>query len=39
MQLSAFEVEVVIAKLKKYKSLGINQIFAELIQAGGEIIN
>jgi hypothetical protein len=36
--LSAFEVRVVIAKLEKYKSLGINQIPAELIQTGGEII-
>jgi hypothetical protein len=32
------EVEIAIAKLKKYKSPGSNQIPAELIQAGGEIL-
>jgi hypothetical protein len=32
------EVEIAIAKLKKYKSLGSDQILAELIQAGGEIL-
>jgi hypothetical protein len=32
------EVEIVIAKLKKYKSPGSHQILAELIQAGGEIL-
>jgi hypothetical protein len=32
------EVEIAIAKLKKYKSLGGDQILAELIQAGGEIL-
>jgi hypothetical protein len=32
------EVEIVIAKLKKYKSPGSDQIPTELIQAGGEII-
>jgi hypothetical protein len=36
--LSHLEVEIVIAKLKKYKSLGIDQIPAELIQAGGETL-
>jgi hypothetical protein len=32
------EGEIDIAKLKKYKSLGSDQIPAELIQAGGEIL-
>jgi hypothetical protein len=32
---SASEVEVAIGKLKKYKSPGVDQIPAELIQAGG----
>jgi hypothetical protein len=32
---SPFEVEVAIAKLKRYKSPGSDQIPAELIQAGG----
>jgi hypothetical protein len=32
------EVETAIAKLKKYKSPGSDQIPAELIQAGGEIL-
>jgi hypothetical protein len=31
-------VEIAIAKLKKYKSPGSDQIPAELIQAGGEIL-
>jgi hypothetical protein len=35
---SAYEVEVVIGKLKSYKSLGVHQIPAELIQAGGETL-
>jgi hypothetical protein len=35
---SRLEVEIAIAKLKKYKSLGSDQILAELIQAGGEIL-
>jgi hypothetical protein len=35
---SPFEVEIPIAKLEKYKSPGIDQIPAELIQAGGEIL-
>jgi hypothetical protein len=34
---SRLEVEIAIAKLKKYKSPGSNEIPAELIQAGGEI--
>jgi hypothetical protein len=34
-QPNAFEVEVVIEKLKRYKSPGIDQIPAELIKAGG----
>jgi hypothetical protein len=33
----ASEVRDVIEKLKRYKSLGVDQISAELIQAGGEI--
>jgi hypothetical protein len=32
------EVEIAIAKLKKYKSPGSDEIPAELIQAGGEIL-
>jgi hypothetical protein len=35
---SRLEVEVAIAKLKKYKSAGSAEIPAELIQAGGEIL-
>jgi hypothetical protein len=35
---SRLEVEIAIAKLKKYKSPGSNQIPAELIQAGGSVI-
>jgi hypothetical protein len=35
---SRFEVEISITKLKKYKSPGSDQIPAELIQAGGEIL-
>jgi hypothetical protein len=35
---SPFEVEIVIAKLKRYKSPGSDQILAELIQAGNEIL-
>jgi hypothetical protein len=33
---SRLEVEIAIAKLKKYKSSGSDQIRAELIQAGGK---
>jgi hypothetical protein len=33
---SHFEVEISVAKLKKYKSPGSDQIPAELYQAGGE---
>jgi hypothetical protein len=33
---SHLESEIAIAKLKKYKSAGRDQILAELIQAGGE---
>jgi hypothetical protein len=36
---SSFEVEIAIAKLKSYKSPGIDHILAELIQAGGEILH
>jgi hypothetical protein len=36
---SPFEVEIAIAKLKMYKSHGSDQIPAELIQAGGEILH
>jgi hypothetical protein len=35
---SASEAEVAIGKLKIYKSPGVDQITAELIQAGGEIL-
>jgi hypothetical protein len=35
---SHLEVEIAIAKLKKYKSPGSDQIQAELIQAEGEIL-
>jgi hypothetical protein len=35
----SFEVEIAIAKLKRYKSPGSDQIPAELIQAGGEILH
>jgi hypothetical protein len=35
---SPFEVEIAIAKFKRYKSPGSNEIPAELIQAGGEIL-
>jgi hypothetical protein len=34
----SLEVESAIAKLKKYKSPGSDQIPAELIEAGGEIL-
>jgi hypothetical protein len=34
----SFEVEIAIAKLKKYKSPGSDQSLAELIQAGGETL-
>jgi hypothetical protein len=36
---SASEVEVAIGKLKRYKYLGVDQILAELIQAGGETMH
>jgi hypothetical protein len=32
------EVQIATAKLKKYKSSGSDQILAELIQTGGEIL-
>jgi hypothetical protein len=35
---SRLEVEIAVAKLKKYKSLGSDQIPAELIQAEGGIL-
>jgi hypothetical protein len=35
---SRLEVEIAIAKLKKYKSPGSDEIPAELIQAGGKIL-
>jgi hypothetical protein len=35
---SASEVEAAIGKLKRYKSPGVDQIPAELIQAGGETL-
>jgi len=34
-ELSSFDVEIAIETLKWYKSLGTDQIPAELIQAGG----
>jgi hypothetical protein len=36
--LSRLEVEIAIAKLKKYKSPGSDEIPAELILAGGEVL-
>jgi hypothetical protein len=36
---SPFEVEIAIAKLKRYKSPGSDQILAKLIQTGGEILH
>jgi hypothetical protein len=38
-QPSASEVEVATGKLKRYKSPGVDQIPAELIQAGGETLS
>jgi hypothetical protein len=35
---SPFEVKIAIAMLKRYKSLGIDRISSELIQAGGETL-
>jgi hypothetical protein len=35
---SPCEVEIAVAKLKRYKSSGSDQIPAELFQAGGEIL-
>jgi hypothetical protein len=35
---SRLEVEIAISKLKKYKSPGSDQIPAQLIQAGGEML-
>jgi hypothetical protein len=35
---SRLKAEIAIAKLKKYKSPGSDEIPAELIQAGGEIL-
>jgi hypothetical protein len=37
-ELSAFEFEMAIERLKSCKSPGIDQISAELIKAGGRII-
>jgi hypothetical protein len=37
--LSPFEDEIAIAKMKSFKSPGTDQIPAELIQAGGEILH
>jgi len=34
-ELTAFEVEMASVKLKRHKSPGIDQIWAELIKAGG----
>jgi hypothetical protein len=36
---SAFEVEMAIGKLKRYKSSGIDQVPAELIKAGSKTIH
>jgi hypothetical protein len=36
---SPFEAEIAIAKLKKYKSPGSDQILAELIQAGCQTLH
>jgi hypothetical protein len=36
---SASEVEVAVGKLKRYKSPGVVQVPAELIQAGGETLH
>ena len=38
-ELSAFEVEVAIEKLKRHKSPGIDQIPAELIKVGDRTIH
>jgi hypothetical protein len=35
---SLVEVEIAIGKLKSHKSLGTDQILAELIKAGGEML-
>jgi hypothetical protein len=37
-QSSLVKVEIAIGKLKSYKSPGTDQILAELIKAGGEIL-
>jgi hypothetical protein len=39
LELSAFEVEVAVEKLKRHKSPGIDQIPAELIKAGGRTVH
>jgi hypothetical protein len=36
LESSSFRVEIAFAKLKRYKSLGFNQIPAEVTQAGGK---
>jgi hypothetical protein len=36
---SPFEFEIAIAKLKRHKSAGSDEILAELIQAGDEILS
>jgi len=35
---SSFEFEIATEKLKRYKSPGIDQILAEMIQAGSNIV-
>jgi hypothetical protein len=36
--LSPFDIKIAIAKLKRYKFPGVDQILAELIKAGGETL-
>jgi hypothetical protein len=38
-ELSVSEVEVAVGKLRSYKSPGVDQIPAELIEAGGETLH
>jgi hypothetical protein len=36
---TSFEVEIATEKLKRYKSQGINQTLAEMIQVGGDTLH